>query len=206
MQEGLEVTNLQTELNYLDSFEIYCNFSDLGFLCSGGGTGGWGISRVTNYSLYELRNVQRQRLFKENLNILISSRLIEFWCFGIPAALGRRQVGGGVWGHLGACRVSLHTCTCMCTHTHTHTHMRMHMYTCIEFANDHLHGGIHVYHVQHAWLCMHMHVSVFVQGAPPTQAHQPHTQLTHPPALPRGTPRISKNSITVELIKLFNSV
>ena len=38
MQEGSGVTNLQTELNYLDSFKSYCNSSDLGFLSSGG----WG--------------------------------------------------------------------------------------------------------------------------------------------------------------------
>ena len=42
MQEGSGVPNLKTELNYLDSFKTYCNFSDLGFLGSGGGAGGWG--------------------------------------------------------------------------------------------------------------------------------------------------------------------
>ena len=56
---GSGVPNLQTELNYLDSFKSYCNSSDLGFLSSGGGTGGWGVSEVINYSLYEFRNVQR---------------------------------------------------------------------------------------------------------------------------------------------------
>ena len=33
-------------------------------------------------------------MFKQNRIISISSRLIEFWCFGLPAALG---VGGGGW-------------------------------------------------------------------------------------------------------------
>ena len=47
MQEGSGVPNLQTELNYLDSFKSYCNFSDLDFLVSGGWgwmvvRGGWG--------------------------------------------------------------------------------------------------------------------------------------------------------------------
>ena len=42
VQESSGVTNLQTKLNYLDSFKSYCNSSDLGFLSSGGGTGGWG--------------------------------------------------------------------------------------------------------------------------------------------------------------------
>ena len=59
MQEGSGVTNLQTELNYLDSFKSYCNSSDLGFLGSGDGAGGWGVSGVISYSLYEFRNVQR---------------------------------------------------------------------------------------------------------------------------------------------------
>ena len=44
-----------------------------------GGTGGWGVSRVTNYSLYEFSSVQASRIFKPNWIILISSRVIEFW-------------------------------------------------------------------------------------------------------------------------------
>ena len=56
---GSAVTNLQAELNYRDLFKSYYKSSDLGFLCSGGGTGGWGVSGVTNYSPYEFRNVQR---------------------------------------------------------------------------------------------------------------------------------------------------
>ena len=41
---GSGVPNLQTELNYLNLFKAYCNFSDLGFLSSGGWAGGWGVS------------------------------------------------------------------------------------------------------------------------------------------------------------------
>ena len=70
--------------------------------------------------------------------ISISSGLIEFWCFGLPAALGRGQVGGGgIWGHGG---VSPQTHT----HTHMHAHAHTHIYTCIEIANGRRHGGIHV--------------------------------------------------------------
>ena len=36
VQEGSGVPNLQTELNYLDSFKSYCNSSVLCFLGSGG--------------------------------------------------------------------------------------------------------------------------------------------------------------------------
>ena len=39
-------------MNYLDSLKSYCNSSDLGLR-----TGGWGVSGVINYSLYEFRNV-----------------------------------------------------------------------------------------------------------------------------------------------------
>ena len=42
VQEGSGVPNLQTELNYLDSFKSYCNSSDLGFLGSGVGQVGGG--------------------------------------------------------------------------------------------------------------------------------------------------------------------
>ena len=56
--------------------------------------------------------------------------------------------GGGRWvgvsgGHLGAWGVLPHT------HTHTHAHKCMHTHAnaCIEIANEHRHGGIHVYHV-----------------------------------------------------------
>ena len=75
---------------------------------------------------------------KEFSNRIELSRLVQdllnFWCFGLPAALGRGQVGGrlsgGIWGHGGS------------PHAHACTHM--HAHTCIEIANGHQHGGIHV--------------------------------------------------------------
>ena len=128
MQEGSGVTNLQTELNYLNSFKSYCNSSDLGFLGSGG-WGRWvGVSGVISYSLYEFGNVQRLRILKQNRIISISSGLIEFCCFGLPVALGRGQVGGGCQGYLGAW-------WSVPQYTHMHAHAHTHMYTCIEIAN-----------------------------------------------------------------------
>ena len=59
VQEGSGVPNLQTELKYLDPFKSYCKSSNLGFLGCRGRAGGWGVSGVINYSLYEFRNVQR---------------------------------------------------------------------------------------------------------------------------------------------------
>ena len=53
-----------------------------------------GVYGLNNYSLYEFRSVQRLRIFKQNRIISISSGLIKFWCFGLPATLGRgRWVG-----------------------------------------------------------------------------------------------------------------
>ena len=71
MQEGSGVPNLQTELNYLDSFKSYCNSSDLGFLSSGGAgqVGGGGV-QVISYSLYEFRNVPEIKNLQTELNYL----------------------------------------------------------------------------------------------------------------------------------------
>ena len=58
---------------------------------------------------------------KESSNnriISISSRLIEFWCFGLPAALG---VGGGLGGAPHTCA---HACSCMHVHACTHAHVK----------------------------------------------------------------------------------
>ena len=81
------------------------------------------MSGVISYSLYEFRNVQRQRIFKQNRIISISSRVIEIWCFGLLAALGRGQVGGGclgVSGGMGGVPTCMHTHVYTCTRTHTH--------------------------------------------------------------------------------------
>ena len=90
-------------------------------------------------------------------------------------------------GHLGAWGVSPHTRTCTCMHTHAHTHI----YTCIEIANGHQHGGIHVYHVynmfnMHVHACVHACAYVCMHacmGHPPhTHAHlHSHPPIRHPP-------------------------
>ena len=48
-----------------------------------------------------------------------SSNRIEFWCFGLPAALG---VGEWVDGCGGGWGCPPHMCTCTCTHAHTRMH------------------------------------------------------------------------------------
>ena len=52
-------------------------------------------------------------MFKENRIISISSRLIEFWCFGLPVGLG---VGGG-WLGVGGGWLGCPPHMCTCTRT-----------------------------------------------------------------------------------------
>ena len=109
MQEGSGVTNLQTELNYLDSFKSYCNSSDLDFLGSGGGQVGGGClgwSAIVYMSSGMFRG-------KESSNRIELFRLVqELLNFGV---LGSLQLWGGGW--LGG---APHTCA----HAHTCTHMQ----------------------------------------------------------------------------------
>ena len=101
--------------------------------------------------------------------------------------------GGGRWvgGCLRAWGMSPHMCTYMCMHAHA----CMDMYTCIEIANGHLHGGIHVYHVYNmhcvcACVCVHMCVHVCM-GQPSTHPYPPHPNPpTRHPA--RGDPESVK--------------
>ena len=67
-----------------------------------------------------------KRIFKQNRIISISSGLIEFCCFGLPAALGRGQVGGGLSGAsggMGGVPPHMHMHAHACTRTYTHVYM-----------------------------------------------------------------------------------
>ena len=67
------------------------------------------------------------------------------------------------------------------THAHTCAHMHMHtphIYTCIEIANGHQHGGIHVYHVYNMF---NMHVHVCMHGTAPTHPYPSPLPSTHLP-------------------------
>ena len=157
------------------------------------------MSGVISYSLYEFSNVGRYRIFKQNRIISISSRLIEFWCFALPAALGVGQVGGWGWWVVGGTP----------THMHMHADMHMHIYTLnmiISIANGSPHWGnpwefpmmshVHV----HVCPCMHACAYAHVWGAPPDHSPPPSPPSIHPTG---GTPGISQNTIALELIKIF---
>ena len=110
---GVRVPNLQTELNYLDSFKSYCNFSDLGFLSSRG----WG-RWVGGYLGWTTIVYMSSGVFrgKESSDRIELSRLVQdLLKFGVLGSLW--LWGGGRWveGYLGAWGVPPHACTCMCT-------------------------------------------------------------------------------------------
>ena len=125
-------------------------------LALGGGAGGWGVSGWLTI-VYMSSGMFRG---KESWNRIELSQLVQdLLNFGVLGSLqlweGGRWVGR-VWGITGhgdvpTC-IHMHVHACTCTHAHAHRHM----YTCIEIANGHQHGGIHVYHVRHACACMHV--------------------------------------------------
>ena len=121
---------------------------------------------------------------KESSNRIELSRLvqdIEFWCFGLPAALGVGGVGG--WG-------CPHTCT------HAHAHMVNMIISCKWLPPLGESLGI-PYDV--ICMCVHAHACACGWGTP---SHHPPPPSTHPPP-PRGTPGIIQNSIALELIEIF---
>ena len=141
---------------------------------------------------------------KESLNRIELSRLVQdLLNFGVLGSLG--LWGGGRWvggcqGHLGAWGgVPPHAHAC------TRTYRHVYMYRNCKWPPTWRHPCL-------AWLacltCMCVRacvcVHVCVHGTPPTHPYPPPTPM-HPSATPpRGwTPRISKNSITLELIKIF---
>ena len=140
----------------------------------GGGCPGWSTIVYMSSGLFR---------GKESSNRIEISRLVQdLLNFGLLGSLqlwGRGRWVGGVWGHLGH-----RGCP---THTHMHAHAHTHMYTCIEIANGRRHGGIHVYHVQHACACMHACVCmcehVCVHETPPTTPIHTLTPI-HPSATP----------------------
>ena len=84
---------------------------------------------------------------------------MEFWCFGLPPALGRGQVGGGHGG-------------CPSTHAHAHTHL--YMYRNCKWPPTWRHPCL---------TCMYVHACM--HGTSP---HTPIPTPTpiHPSATPRG--------------------
>ena len=135
---------------------------------------------------------------KESLNRIELSRLVlELLNFGVSGSLQLWGVGvaGYGWGVVGGV-------------PHTHVHMHVHACTCMHGKHDNfmqmaapigfgeIPGIPYDVICVHACICVHVHMC---RGHPLTHPHP-----IHPPPPPReGTPRISQNSVTLELIEIF---
>ena len=141
---------------------------------------------------------------KESLNRIELSQLVQdLLNFAVLGSLrlwgGGRWVGGvrGIWGH-GGYPPHMHMHAHACTRTYTHVYMYRNCKWPLTWRHPCL--------AELACLtCMCMCVCMCVcMGHPPTYPPPPPPPSTHPPTPPGGrTPRISKNSITLELIKIF---
>ena len=119
---------------------------------------------------------------KESLNRIELSRLVQdllkFWCFGLPAALGREQVGGGgIWGHGGCPPTHAHACTC--------THAHLYMYRNCKWPPTWRHPCLACLTCMCMFACVRVHVCACMHAwdIPPhthTNPH-PHPPICHPP-------------------------
>ena len=103
----------------------------------------------------------------------------------------------GVWGSWGVSPTHVHMYMHAHTHTHAHIHIKHDNFNCKWLPPLGESLGI-PYDVicTYACMCVHMYVS---RGHP----QPPHTPI-HPPPPPMGeTPGISQNSITLQLIEIF---
>ena len=129
--------------------------------------------------------LHRFQIYKQNLNILISSSVIEFLLIlGVPS--GEWQVGGWGWGWIWVYGRVSHACmhAHACAQMHANTHMHVKHYK---------HGWLHVSgHLQFLYMHLHVHACICVhEGTPP----MPPPASIHPPPtclLPRavGSPKI----------------
>ena len=114
---SLQILNLQTELNYLESVNNFLIFSDLTWPHPSThqptnppnhtSTHGWG-------------SLHRFQIFKRNWNILISSNAIEFWLIpGSPLGVGGMGGCGGGGERVPPTHMHIYA------HAHTHTHAYM---------------------------------------------------------------------------------
>ena len=122
---------------------------------------------------------------KESSNRIKLSRLVQdFWCFGLPAALGWGWVDLGV-GWLGVppthMHMHVHACTCM----HTHIHIKHDNFNCKWQPPLGESLGI-PYDVICAHVFMYMHVCAACTCVGGTLSPPP-TPI-HPPPTPRGEP------------------
>ena len=180
MGVSLQIINLQTELNYLDSVNNFQIFSDLTWPHPSTQP----PTHPPNYTpIHRWRSLHRFQIFKQNWNIFISSSAIEFWMIlGVPPR---------GWGVVRGCTPPTCTCTCMHARARTCTHVWHHR----EFPGIPPMGAAICMKLSclppcmcvRACACMCMCV-----GAPPNHPHPPELQGAQ-----------HQNSITLELIVII---
>ena len=142
---------------------------------------------------------------KESLNRIELSWLVQdLLNFGVLGSLqlwgwGGWVDGGGQW--LG---VPPHTCRHARTWTHAHAHARVvNMIISCKWPpplGNPWEFPMMSYMCAHACACMHACMCAHVWGGHPLTTPHPHPPTPHPSG---GTPRISQNSIALELIDIF---
>ena len=129
--------------------------------------------------------------------IEISSLVQDLLNFGVLGSL--QLLGGGRWvggclGHVGCPHTCTHACACMYTHVY--------MYRNCKWLPTWRHPCLSCLTCMCVCVCAHVYVHACMHERPP---HTPTPTATsiHPPHPQGRTPRISKNSITLEQIKIF---
>ena len=133
---------------------------------------------------------------KESSNRIELSRLVQdLLNFGVLGSLRLWGVDGWGWGWLGG---APHTCAhiCTCTHVYACTHAHVKHDNFMQMAAPI--GGIPGDSLCHTHV--HLRMCACVWGTP---FHHPPTPSTHPLTPQGGTPRITQNSIALELIEIF---
>ena len=124
-----------------------------------------------------------------------------FWApCGSGEGTGGWVVSGGIWEHEGVPR-----CTHMHAYTCTHTHAHVYMYRNCKWPPTWRHPCLSCLTYMCVCMCACVHACACVCACiqHPDMPIPTPTPI-HPSITPQGgTPRISKNSITLELIKIF---
>ena len=166
----------------------------------------WGVGQVGGWCLgWSTIVYMSSGMFrgKESSNRIELSRLVqELLNFGVLGSLRLWGVGGWVdrgGGGWGVPPTHVHMHVHACTHMHAHACMVNMIISCKWPPPLGESMGI-PYDVIHTCMCVHARACVCVWGHPLTTPH-PHPPT--PPTPKGGTPGISQNLITLELIKIF---
>ena len=148
--------------------------------------------------------IELSRLVQELLNFGVSGSL-RLWGWGsgwigVGGGWGGGWIGvGGGWG-VPPTHMHMHAHACM--HTHTHACVVNMIISCKWLPPLGESMGI-PYDVIHTCACVCVRTCACMCMCVGASSHHPPPPSTHSPTPQRGTPRISQNSIALELIEIF---